>query len=154
MIRQEAPLFIRIQLSSVHFTEAFDIFVLEINTDVIFFNVCFQCMRCMVAFRKFSQRRKTIVLIRNVSHGCYEIQNCQVSGVFSGNYNRLWRQAVLRFLYRNAQFDGQVFKVLIQTFVKGVPLSPCYFQDSMLLLIQSFPERGDHPVNIRLCVFL
>lgn len=41
MIRQEAPLFIRIQLSSVHFTEAFDIFVLEINTDVIFFNVCF-----------------------------------------------------------------------------------------------------------------
>lgn len=48
MIRQGAPLFIGIQFFSIHFTEAFDIFVLEINTDIYFllmsvFSVCDAC---------------------------------------------------------------------------------------------------------------
>lgn len=39
---------------------------------------------------------------------------------FGGNYNRLWRQAVLCFLQRNAQFDGLAIKVLMQILLNGI----------------------------------
>lgn len=71
-------------------------------------------MPCMLVFREFSQRRETIVLIRNVSHGWDRIQTCQVSGAFSGNYTRLWRQAVLQFLQRHTRFDGQAISLPVQ----------------------------------------
>lgn len=64
-------------------------------------------MPCMLVFREFSQRRETIVLIRNVSHGWDGIQNCQVSGAFSGNYTRLWRQAVPQFLTETHALTGK-----------------------------------------------
>lgn len=107
----------------------------------------------MLAFRKFSQRRKTIVLIRNVSHGCYEIQNCQVSGAFSGNYNRLWRQAVLRFLYRNAQFDGQVIKVLMQTLVKECLSLALLFLGLSAFANSELPRERRPSTNLRPLVF-
>lgn len=61
----------------------------------------------MLAFREFSQRRETIVLISNVSHGWDGIQNCQVSGAFSGNYTRLRRQAVLQLLTETLALMGK-----------------------------------------------
>lgn len=61
----------------------------------------------MLAFREISQRRETIVLISNVSHGWDGIQNCQVSGAFSGNYTRLWRQAVLQLLTETLALMGK-----------------------------------------------
>lgn len=57
------------------------------------------------------EEKKTIVLIRNVSHGCYEIQNCQVQ--LGGNHNRIWRDKLFSTFFLNVRFDGHTLQVLM-----------------------------------------